>query len=172
MVVTLVSVYVSGWHCSLPAAAPHADQAMLPQKPPSRGSTPGGLVWSNLGTSREVMGSRGGDRLKVKVQLGGHRLWQRLHTKVDPSPTGVDSSFERLPAVTLLSWAPDAAFMVGTCHPQQECRSASGACRLTLCLSRAPGLLEGCAGCMAWLSIELRCGHGLTSTGHCVLHIA
>ena len=70
MVVALVSVCVSGWHCSPPAAAPRADTAVLPKTPPSRGSTHGSLVWSNLGTSREVMGSRGGDRLKVR--WGGH----------------------------------------------------------------------------------------------------
>lgn len=75
--VTLVSAYVSGWHCSLPAAAPRTDTAVLPKTPPSRGSIHGSLVWSNLGTSREVMGSRGGDRLKLKVRREGDGLWQR-----------------------------------------------------------------------------------------------
>ena len=120
----VVTVHVSGWHCSLPAAVPCADRAVLPRTPPSRGSAYGSLVWSNLGTSREVMGSRGGDRLKLKVRLVGNGLclsgapgaaFTDWHS---PAPAGMPLSCRCLQSSTLfeqtckpfggLRWLPGA----------------------------------------------------------------
>ena len=100
----------------------------------SRGSTHGSLVWSNLGTSREVMGSRGGDRLKLKVRSGAlaavtHQNWQYSRVVWGIVAAQVESKGMSDPSrCDCQPWTPACCHsvqaglqmqqpFVGTCHP-------------------------------------------------------